>query len=96
MMLHEHPDGVMVEAWVVPGASRTEVAGVHDGALRLRVAAPAAAGAANAAAVWLLGGVVGRCELVAGTASRRKRFLVTGVTLEEVRRKLAELGIAGS
>ena len=32
---------------VVPRASRTEIAGFHDGALRVRVAAPPVDGAAN-------------------------------------------------
>ena len=49
-VLRNHPDGVLVAVWVVPGAAREEVVGVHAGALRVRVSAPAEAGTANRAA----------------------------------------------
>jgi len=84
-MLTPHPDGVVVEVWVVPGASRTEVAGTHDGAVRLRVAAPAEGGKANKAAVKLLGSILDApVELISGASSRRKRFLVRGVSVSGV------------
>jgi uncharacterized protein (TIGR00251 family) len=35
--------------WIQPGASRSEVAGEHDGCLKLRIAAPATDGRANLA-----------------------------------------------
>jgi len=36
----DHPEGASVRVWVVPGANATEVAGLHGGALRVRLAAP--------------------------------------------------------
>ena len=93
-MIAEHPDGVLVEVWVVPGASRTEVVGIHDGALRLRVAAPAEGGKANEAAARLVGEVFGgaRVELVSGASSRRKRF-VARLPVAEARMALRRSGI---
>jgi uncharacterized protein (TIGR00251 family) len=62
---------------VVPNARRSEVAGIRDDALRVRVAAPALEGRANEALIaWLALqlGVARRCvELEHGETSRRKR-----------------------
>lgn len=92
-MLSAHDQGVIVEAWVVPNASRDEITGEHDGALRIRTTAPAEGGKANRAIARLVGDAIGggRSEVIAGAASRRKRVLVEGVTLEEARRSIDAL-----
>ena len=79
-----------MEVWAVPGASRTEVGGMHDGALRIRVATPAAAGEANRAIGVALAAAAGvrRAEMVAGFSGRRKRFLVRGVDPSELAERL--------
>ena len=51
--LVERAGGVELSVKVVPGASRTKVAGVWGVALRIAVAAPPEAGKANAAVVKL-------------------------------------------
>jgi uncharacterized protein (TIGR00251 family) len=43
----EDSDGVTLSVRVVPRASRSELVGLHDGALKIRVAAPPVEGAAN-------------------------------------------------
>jgi uncharacterized protein (TIGR00251 family) len=43
----EDANGVTFAVRVVPRASRSEVVGLHDGALRIRIAAPPVEGAAN-------------------------------------------------
>ena len=91
--LRAHPDGVVVDAWVVPGAARTEVAGFYGGALRVRVSAAAEGGKANRAAARLIARALGgrRAEVIAGAASRGKQVLVTGVTVEAAAERLAGL-----
>jgi len=91
--LRSHPDGVLVEAWVVPGAARTEIVGLYAGALRVRVSAPAEGGKANRAAARLIGRTLGghRAEVIAGVASRRKQVLVAGVTGAAAAERLAGL-----
>jgi uncharacterized protein (TIGR00251 family) len=68
---------LLVEVKVVPGASRSEVSGLRDGALLVRVAAPPEKGKANeelrACLARALGLPKSAVELVAGAASRRKR-----------------------
>jgi uncharacterized protein (TIGR00251 family) len=84
-MLSSHPNGVVVTVWVVPGASRDEVVGEHDGALKVRTAAPAEGGKANRRVSELIAQAVGgrRGDVVSGATSRHKRVVVSGVTLGE-------------
>ena len=69
-----------------PGARRTEVAGLHGEALRIRVAAPALEDRANAALVDFIAerlGVAKRdVSLASGARSREKRFVVRGATVD--------------
>jgi len=71
---------------VQPGAARTQVSGLHDGRLKVRVAARATDGRANAALVEFIAaglGVAKRDVLIeAGTSSRRKRLQVIGAASE--------------
>lgn len=65
-----------------PGAKRTEVAGLHGGRLKLRLAARAVEGAANAALVEFLAERLGAAKrditIVAGATARAKRVEVAG------------------
>jgi uncharacterized protein len=78
--------------WASPGARRSEVTGIADGRLRLRLAAPAHEGRANAELVRFLAGVLevpkSAVTLAAGAGARRKLVRVDGITEEEARRRL--------
>ncbi|MFT3856437.1 MAG: DUF167 domain-containing protein [Aquabacterium sp.] len=69
---------VVLDISVSPNAKKTEVVGWHDGALRLRLAAPPVDGAANEALrKWLakeLGVPQGSVELLRGASGRRKQW----------------------
>lgn len=83
------PDGVLLDVWVVPGAARTEIKGEHDGALRVRVAAPASRGAANAALISHLERRLGRrVELVSGASGRRKQLHIGWTDLTSIAARL--------
>lgn len=79
--------GVVLDVSVVPGAARTEPIGLHDGALRVRLAAPPVDGKANDALVaWLareLGCPRRSVALVRGPASRRKQVAI-GLPMADV------------
>lgn len=79
---------------VVPRASRTEVAGEHAGALRVRLAAPPVDGKANAALIRFLSSAlsVPRAEIriVRGESSRSKTVEVDAPPAD-VRRALETL-----
>jgi uncharacterized protein len=74
---------------VVPRASRSEVAGEHDGALRVRVAAPPVEGAANEELARLLAkafGVPARdVEITSGHTSKTKTVRVRGASAGQLR-----------
>jgi uncharacterized protein YggU (UPF0235/DUF167 family) len=90
LVVRPHPEGALIDVWVVPGARATHVAGIQDGALRVRVAAPLERGRANAAAAALVAELVGsrRGRVVAGERSRRKQVLAEGVTANVARDRL--------
>ena len=92
--LSEHPDGILIDVWVVPGASRNEVTGLHDGALRVRVAAPPEGGKANRAAAAAIAGffAVRRARVVGGATSRRKQILVEGTGIAAAAERLKRMG----
>jgi uncharacterized protein (TIGR00251 family) len=78
--------------WASPGARRSELAGVADGRLRVRLAAPAHEGKANAELVRFLAGLLdvpkGAVTVAAGASSRRKLVRISGLTVDEARRSL--------
>ncbi|MGD9831779.1 MAG: DUF167 domain-containing protein [Piscinibacter sp.] len=74
--LERHGDRLWLAVSVVPNAKRTGADGLHDGALRVRLAAPPVDGKANETLVAWLAGELGvprrRVELVRGQTARRK------------------------
>jgi uncharacterized protein (TIGR00251 family) len=76
-------DALTFAVRVVPRASRSEIVGEHDGALRVRVAAPPVEGAANVELVRTLARALGvpsrAVEIKSGHASKTKLVRVAGV-----------------
>ena len=89
MLRYKESDGtVTFDVRVVPRASRTAVAGEHDGALRVRVAAPPVEGAANEELLRFLARELGvpvrAVEIISGHASKSKRVRVAGASVERL------------
>lgn len=78
---------------VIPGSSRSGVAGRHGDGWKLRVTAPAERGKANEAALQLLAKALsvdaGNLRLVGGHSARDKTVEVSGLTADEAERRLA-------
>ncbi len=71
--------GVELRLKVVPGASRSAVAGVLGDRLKVRIAAPPEDGRANRAVEELLSRLAGSaCSVVSGHASPLKTVVVRG------------------
>jgi hypothetical protein len=77
---------------VVPRARVTAVAGRHGDAIKIRIAAPPANGAANAELTRFLAERLGVARsavtLVSGATTRRKAVSVAGITRESAERTL--------
>ena len=56
--LREHEGGCELDVLVAPRAARSQVVGLHDGRLKIQLAAPPVDGAANAALCALLADVL--------------------------------------
>ena len=84
--IRETTDGVHVRVHAQPRARRNEIAGTHDGALKIKIAAPPVDDAANRAIIdffaELLGVPKSRVRIVAGLKSRDKTLLIEGVSAD--------------
>ena len=84
---------VRLDIYVQPRASSTEVVGEHDGAIKIRLAAPPVDGAANSALIEFvakrLGVAKSSVRIVGGETSRRTVIEMDGVSdAEDVKRRL--------
>lgn len=81
-----------IDIYVQPRASKSEIAGLHDGRIKIRLAAAPVDGAANAELVSFvaqrLGIAKSKVRVVAGESSRRKVLEVDGVDEATVRMRL--------
>ena len=79
-------DTLSLTLHVQPGAKRSEIAGLHGGALKIRLAAPPVEGRANEALLKFISGLFGvpqrNAELKQGGQSRNKVVAVTGSKIE--------------
>ncbi|MCF8720058.1 DUF167 domain-containing protein [Nitrospina gracilis] len=84
--------GLTFSVTIQPRASRNEIAGVHDGALKIKLTSPPVEGAANKACLKLLGKTLGvapsKLSIVSGTTSRNKVIQVDGMDEARFREKL--------
>jgi len=59
MEFYEKNGVAILDVRVIPRASKSEVVGLHDGALKVRIASPPVDGAANAELIKVLAGHFG-------------------------------------
>ncbi len=83
---------IRLEVRIQPRASRDEIAGMHGGALRIRLQAPPVDGAANESLVRFLARELDvprrQIRIISGTSSRNKVVEVEGVSPEIVQQLL--------
>ena len=95
MIENSEQDGKLTfKVQVVPRASRSEIVGEHNGALRIRIAAPPVDGAANEELIRTLAGALGvrrnAIEITSGQTARTKQVRVTGATSADLQNLLTK------
>ena len=91
--LEPHPRGVILLVRAQPGARRNEIAGEHNGQLKVAVTQVAEKGKANDAVVEVLCEELSlrrsQVELLSGQTSREKKFLIAEISLDELAERIA-------
>jgi len=92
MKLKPRSGGYALAVKVVPGASRTGIAGAYGDGIKVTVSAAPERGAANAAVIELLANALGlpraSVQIVQGHASPRKEVLIVGLAAEAIAERL--------
>jgi len=86
LQVRETADGVEARIHVQPRARRSELAGTHDGALKIKIAAQPVDDAANRAIVDFFAALLDvpktRVRIAAGLKSRNKTLFIKGVSAD--------------
>lgn len=92
--LEDTDEGIILPVLAQPKAKKNALVGTHDGRLKVAITQAPEKGKANDAIIKLLAKSLGlkrsQIELLAGATSSKKRFLLRHVTINELRRRLAE------
>lgn len=83
----EKDDSLIFNVRVVPRASKSEIVGEHDNALKVRIASPPVDGAANAELIKLLAKTFdvskSQVEIVSGQISKTKQIKIANLKAEK-------------
>ena len=85
--LSEKDGAIIFNVRVVPRASRSEIVGEYDGALKLRIASPPVDGAANAELIRVLSKTFdvskSEVEILSGQTSKMKQIKISNLAAEK-------------
>lgn len=85
---------IIVKVKVVPGSSRTAAAGILDGMLKIKIAAPPEKGKANAALIEFISGKLDvkktAIKITSGLTSSIKELVIEGVTAGQIEKLSAK------
>jgi uncharacterized protein (TIGR00251 family) len=91
--IRETTKGILLPIRVVPRASKNEIQGVHNNALKIRLQAPPVEGKANQALICFLSDVLNlprvQISIASGKAGRDKVILIKGIAKNALRRQLS-------
>ena len=90
--IREDNDGVIFSAKIVPASSRTAIAGLLDGMVKIKVAAPPEKGKANQLLLSFLAKQLGvkikALSIISGQSSAVKQIKIAGISTQTLREKL--------
>ena len=89
MKLESKDGSVTFSVRVLPRASRSEIIGEHDGALKVKLTSPPVEGAANEELIKILSKELGiakaEVEIISGRSSKTKRIRIHGGNTTNIR-----------
>lgn len=90
--IKQSDEGVILTVKVVPGSSRTSIAGQLDGMVKIKISAPPEKGKANQSLIEFLAKQLGvkknQIEIIAGSANPVKRVKILNISVEKVLKHL--------
>ena len=89
MIQFSEKDGSLIfDVRVVPRASKSEIVGEHDGALKVRIASPPTGGAANEELIKVLSKKFGvpksAIQILSGQTSKMKQIRISGTNHKDL------------
>ena len=87
-------DEIILSIYLQPGAKKSEVSGMHDGQIKIKVNSPPVDGKANEALILFLSEFLNipksKIKIISGEKNRMKKISISGVADEkEIKNKLA-------
>ncbi|MGV8073178.1 MAG: DUF167 domain-containing protein [Syntrophobacteraceae bacterium] len=93
--LRDSVDGSILDVYVQPRAGKTELAGIHEGKLKIRLSAPPVEGEANKECIRFLSKLIGMpksaIEIIQGHKSRHKKVLIHGASPGDLQAKFNDI-----
>lgn len=91
-MITKTARGLRLRLFIQPKASKNEIIGPHNGALKIKITAPPVDGKANVALVDFLSDVLDlpkrQIEILKGETGRNKSVEILGLSEEDLRQRL--------
>ena len=90
--IEDCPEGCRIFFYARPRASRTKIAGLHGGRVKIQISAPPVDGAANEEVIAFLSKKLGLrksdIELAAGDSGKRKTIIAHGINAAQAKEML--------
>ena len=91
--IKELSEGLLISINVQPRSSKTEIIGMHQNSLKIKLTSPPVEGAANSLLIKFISKKLGiaksKIVLKSGEKSRQKKLIIKGCSKEEIIKKLA-------
>ena len=91
--IKELSEGLLISIYVQPGSSKTEIIGMHQNSLKIKLTSPPVEGAANSLLIKFISKELGiaksKIVLKSGEKSRSKRLILKGCSKKKVIQKFA-------
>ncbi len=93
-MISETTEGIKVLLYIQPQASKNQIIGLHNGALKVKIQAPPVEGKANDEIIFYFSKLLkipkSRLQILKGDLSRHKTLFIEGISASEFQKLIPE------